>query len=442
MDLLYLSRKMPVVVVGLLMLLAEKPTYAQITPGIQEGIRLNNADIPKQISLLDNNIGLKEAIQESRGNVIGDLQYININDSRRSVNDIIINHGRVNGVENGRNIGGLVLGTAADFSGGGMQQAEITGQIGIPLDVSGKTDIQNKLQLEITELKGMQSRILHDASTSGNSANMQTLLNHIGTQIQLREAQQDYSNNVRHQSTRSATDQLASLESPFSERALIQPGYKTQILHAGDNGNAHPQVLYNSNPESVLPKHYVPHSIMQSPVMLKDQTIIAQEQNKQGVFPQSSIQHILVPINSLSFDQILMSDLKSHVRSQQSHGAIGEHIPGKTNVVQPEPDQHPTTIAPITTRKPKTTRRPSSPTTPRTPQPTTTVNMDKLEREYLHSSLQKQQLEISKLTLEIRALQRQETVNMPEMENEDAPPQRRGRFPNGMMPFPPFPFPR
>lgn len=344
-------------------------TDAQTAPGNQEGIRLDTADIPKQISLFDNNIVNqgKEVMQEGRRNIIGDLQYtghINVNDSR-SVNDIIINHGRVNGVENGRNIDGLVLGTAADFSGGGMQQAEITGQIGIPLDVSGKTDIQNKLQLEITELKGMQSRILHDASTSGNSANMQTLLNHIGTQIQLREAQQDYGNDARHQSTRSVTNQLASLESPFSERALIQPGYKTQLLHSGDNVNAYPQVLYNSNPELVLPKHYVPHSIMQSPVMLKDQTITAQEQNKQVVFPQSSIQHILVPIDSLSFDQILMSDLKSHVRSQQSHGAIGEHIPGKTNGVQPEPDQHPTTIAPITTRKPKTTRRPSSPTTPR-----------------------------------------------------------------------------
>jgi hypothetical protein len=70
------------------------------------------------------------------------------------------------------------------------------------------------------------------------------------------------------------------------------------------------------------------------------------------------------------------------------------------------------------------------------------VNSGLFKQQFYSGELQRQQLEITKLKLEIRSLRRKEMEAMQQRmgggeENEDAPPRRRNmmRFPQNKMPF-------
>lgn len=121
-------------------------------------------------------------------------------------------------------------------------------------------------------------------------------------------------------------------------------------------------------------------------------------------------QHILMPLNSLSMDPMFQSKMMLPERIVFLNNAGGSNnVPVPTTSTPPMPT---TTMTTTTTTTPVTT------TSTREPGKTVKMDTGSLQYQFMEKEMKKQDLEIMKLELEIRALKRAETMVPNEIELE------------------------
>ncbi|XP_045162364.2 putative uncharacterized protein DDB_G0271606 [Mercenaria mercenaria] len=199
-----------------------------------------------------------------------------------------------------------------------------------------------------------------------------------------------------------------------------------------------------------------PTGINQGQINLLDQ----QKLMNQTVLQAGSPQHIFIPLNAIALNNMVPKNVLSGERFIVIDAAIQDNgqmkTVGNSRVIDPAEPKSPqklTTAPPTTTPQiqqitrttttpsPSTTRTTTVPTTPLptfapTPPPESfvyepaAIETETLKQEYYRGKIQRQKLEITKLKLEIRDLQRKEMVSMTrgmsrgEAGDDDAPPRR------------------
>ncbi|XP_045162365.2 uncharacterized protein LOC123527143 [Mercenaria mercenaria] len=344
---------------------------------------------------------------------------------------------------------------------------------------------ENKLILEINELKRMHQQLTKERYKDPNNVRKLQLLHHIEKQIQIRQMKQKQRQNKsvsgqdKHVTT-SGKVQLFDPKETLTAASLKNLGQRNvtqrHVQHSSVSQNQTPQHYGVNNQEqhqtktnNILPQQLV----QQHNNIVSENQIVLPHGARQVVYPQNIIrrpiivnthqsmgsvahqipsqQGILVPVSALSSQHILngprlMQDkivLVNPMFSDNTLRVVSNEGIAKAAPTKQSPKPVPTTTkatAPTsttTTVVPSTTVSTPSPTSTSVPEATTPLDMETLKQDLLQRTMKKQELEIRKLQLEIRALQREERNSFPEMENEDGPQRRRGQF--GQIPqMPPF----
>lgn len=300
-----------------------------------------------------------------------------------------------------------------------------------PADTNA-VDIRGKLELELQELRNMKSKLIAKPASSKNAASIRRILSHIEEQINKRVAAvlkiDSESNFIQETLSR-----LASFDSePLLNSAAKIAKPNNQHLTRDTVLEPKPSLNPPASGQSVnMSQFIVPdsHRFQKQPALIPPFQAAGQ-----------SLPHVLVPVQSLASGGPWSQQIGNPQRFVFVSSANGGVIPnqlltssGVSNSGQLLPSSAQRAKKPSRKRVVTTTPIPAASTQRMTTEPTTPANVEVLEQKYLESTLKKQQLEITKLKLEIRALRREERMNMPEVENEDLPPQGRGADPGGSM---------
>lgn len=326
----------------------------------------------------------------------------------------------------------------------------------------------DKIVSEINELQRMHRKLNEEKVSTAELGRRQQLIQHIENQIKLRQRklaeqqqqvqqQQHYNQQpeqINHHGQAGQRLQLSpskqmhqffnpsvSINSDHNRSTTLQEinqGVLSNARYLGSSQNLlmGSQVLptMGFQKQFLIPQATAQHFQQREPL----QVVHTKAARDPGVQHGHLQQHILIPLSALSSGQDLhrqrmFSDKIIVVKSLPNNGAGVVEQREKT----PAPTTTMATTPPTATTTTQTTS--IAPTSPQTTtsgvdtETSTAMDVETMKQTLLERTLKKQSLEIRKLQLEIRALQRQEINSQPE-ENEDGPQPRS--FPRRHMPFP------
>ncbi|XP_060592656.1 uncharacterized protein LOC132747323 [Ruditapes philippinarum] len=332
------------------------------------------------------------------------------------------------------------------------------------------TNNENKMFLELSELRTMHKQ-LNQRKKVNDPMNLknQRLLQQIEKQIQLREVQHGLNKDPNQKHSIQGTSEIPSrpMQRMFypKQTLKVKPPNMSQMERSLQNFISESAVRRPMTRNAIQTQHYTYNSHL-NPNVKKENNIISHYQRPQSIIQdQSSLtsnviketatpRHILIPLSAFTSGQAFNGKIILPRRHFYSTSKGNKILVPKEQQIKIAPI--PQLSTPVQSTSTSTTTRASPPsTTPSTVSPmtsyitspsslsihetTTPWDFDTMKQKFMERAVKKQDLEIKKLKLEIRVLQREEKhENVSQMENDDAQQPRRGKFGQRQHMFPYF----